>query len=78
VGWLSYYTRRYEQALYHLRRAIAMNPTSEDTYRVLSVLTRTPGTLKSMLEGLPSSWTVGNEGPETVGPWKPYLPVLTR
>jgi hypothetical protein len=55
-----------------------MNPTSEDTYRVLSVLTRTPGTLKSMLEGLPSSWTVGNEGPETVGPWKPYLPVLTR
>jgi hypothetical protein len=59
-------------------RAIAMNPTSEDTYRVLSVLTRTPGTLKSMLEGLPSSWTVGNEGPETVGPWKPYLPVLTR
>ena len=23
VGWLCYYTRRYDQALYHLRRAIA-------------------------------------------------------
>jgi len=33
-----YYTRRYESALYHLRRAIAMNPTSEDTYRVLGLV----------------------------------------
>ena len=38
VGWLSYYSRRYEHALYHLRRAIAMNPTSEDTYRVLGLV----------------------------------------
>jgi DinB family protein len=34
----------------------------------LAVLTRTPGTLRSMLEGLPSSWTGGNEGPDT---WSP-------
>jgi serine/threonine-protein kinase len=38
VGWISYYTRRYEQALYHLRRAVAMNPTSEDTYRVMGLV----------------------------------------
>src|SRR2546427_5717797 len=31
-------------------------------------LTRTPGTLKSLLDGLPSPWTVGNEGPDT---WSP-------
>src|SRR5438132_13318149 len=38
VGWISYYARRYEQALYHLRRAVAMNPTSEDTYRVMGLV----------------------------------------
>ena len=38
MGWISYYTRRYEQALYHLRRAVAMNPTSEDTYRVMGLV----------------------------------------
>src|SRR5438309_12128452 len=38
VGWIGYYSRRYEHALYHLRRAIAMNPTSEDTYRVLGLV----------------------------------------
>jgi len=35
-----------------------------------SVLERTPGTLRSMLEGLPSSWTDGDEGPDT---WSPYV-----
>src|SRR5438445_12951222 len=34
----------------------------------LEVLTRTPGSLRSMLDGLPSSWTSGNEGPDT---WSP-------
>src|SRR3989441_7859826 len=34
----------------------------------VEVLTRTPGTLKSLLDGLPSPWTVGNEGPDT---WSP-------
>jgi len=43
VGWISYYTRRYEQALYHLRRAVAMNPTSEDTYRVMAWCSRNRG-----------------------------------
>src|SRR5207247_1947758 len=37
-GWISYSPRRYEQALYHLRRAVAMNPTSEDTYRVMGLV----------------------------------------
>src|SRR5207249_4018523 len=38
LGWLYYYTRRYESAVHHLRRAIAMNPTSEDTYRILGLV----------------------------------------
>src|SRR5438445_11710132 len=36
VGWISYYTRRYEQALYHLRRAVAMNRSEEHTSELQS------------------------------------------
>src|SRR2546426_754214 len=37
VGWLYFYARRYDQARYHLSRAIAMNPTAAETYRVLAL-----------------------------------------
>jgi hypothetical protein len=35
----------------------------------VAVLARTPGTLRSMLEGLPPRWTESNEGGET---WSPF------
>ena len=35
-----------------------------------AILERTPGTLRSMLEGLPAEWTDATEGPET---WSPYV-----
>jgi hypothetical protein len=35
----------------------------------IEILKRTPATLDSMLRGLPESWLVQNEGPET---WSPY------
>ncbi len=35
----------------------------------VAVLKRTPGTLRSMLAGLPPAWTETNEGGET---WSPY------
>jgi tetratricopeptide (TPR) repeat protein len=37
VGWLHYYARRYDQSRYHLLRAIAMNPTAAETYRILAL-----------------------------------------
>jgi len=37
VGWVYYYARRYEQARYHLTRAIAMNPTAKESYRILGL-----------------------------------------
>ncbi len=37
LGWLYYYARRYDQARYHFTRAIAMNPTADETYRVLAL-----------------------------------------
>ncbi|MDQ3673749.1 MAG: tetratricopeptide repeat protein, partial [Gemmatimonadota bacterium] len=38
LGYLYFYARRYEQANYHLTRAIAMNPTSEESYRVQGLI----------------------------------------
>src|SRR5687767_3638978 len=37
LGWLYYYGRRFEQARYHLSRAIEMDPEAEETYRVLGL-----------------------------------------
>ena len=36
----------------------------------ITVLERTPGTLRAMLDGLPSRWTDSDEGPDT---WSPYI-----
>ena len=38
LGYLYLYARRYEQANYHLTRAIAMNPTSEENYRIQGLI----------------------------------------
>jgi hypothetical protein len=37
-----------------------------------AVLSRTPGTLRALLEGLPPVWTDADEGPET---WSPFVVV---
>ena len=47
----------------------------------IAVLTRTPGTFRAALAGLPDVWITADERPETfedVGPWRQYLPVLDR
>ena len=36
----------------------------------IAVLSRTPATLRAMLDGLPPEWTDATEGPET---WSPYV-----
>ena len=38
LGYTYFYARRYEQARYHLSRAIAMNPDAEESYRVLGTI----------------------------------------
>ena len=45
LGWLYFYGRRYEQAKYHLSRAIEMNPEAEETYRVLGLALAMQGDL---------------------------------
>jgi hypothetical protein len=41
-----------------------------DLHEGVAVLERTPRTLKAMLDGLPSPWIRGTEGPDT---WSPYV-----
>jgi serine/threonine-protein kinase len=38
LGYTYFYTRRFEQARYHLSRAIAMDPDAEESYRVLGLI----------------------------------------
>ncbi|HEU5184033.1 MAG TPA: protein kinase [Gemmatimonadaceae bacterium] len=45
LGWLYFYARRYDQAIYHLSRAIEMNPEAEETYRVLGLARAIQGDL---------------------------------
>jgi tetratricopeptide (TPR) repeat protein len=52
VGWLYYYARRYDRAIYHLRRAVAMSPLAEESYRLLALsqaLAGDPGGGESVL-----------------------------
>jgi Tfp pilus assembly protein PilF len=38
MGWLQYYARQYDAALENLRRALTMNPTAEETHRLLGLV----------------------------------------
>ncbi len=37
VGWVYFYARRYAQAIYHLERAVTMNPLAEEGRRLLGL-----------------------------------------
>jgi serine/threonine-protein kinase len=38
LGYCYVYARKYEQARYHMSRAIAMNPTAEESYRIQGLI----------------------------------------
>jgi tetratricopeptide (TPR) repeat protein len=43
LAWQYYYARRWDQARFHLDRALAMNPTAEETYRELGLILAVSG-----------------------------------
>jgi serine/threonine protein kinase/Tfp pilus assembly protein PilF len=45
LGWEYFYARRFDQARFHLDRAIAMNPIAEESYRVLGLTLAVEGDL---------------------------------
>ena len=46
AGWAYYYARRWEPAVTYLRRAIALNPTAEESHRVLGLVLEQMGALQ--------------------------------
>jgi serine/threonine-protein kinase len=66
LGWLYYYARRYEQARYHLSRAIEMNPEAEETYRVLGLAHAIGGDLVEGERVLREAITLRGAGPYAI------------
>jgi hypothetical protein len=46
-----------------------MNATTFDPFEALPVLRRTPGVLRTLLDGIPGPWIHATEGPDT---WSPF------
>src|SRR2546425_159677 len=66
VGWLYFYARRYDQACYHLSRAIAMNPTAVETYRVLALAFAQQGQWAEAERATREGMTLAAAGPYTL------------
>jgi serine/threonine protein kinase len=52
LGWQYYYARRWDQARYHLERAIAMDPTAEESWRVLGLVHALEGNVEEAVRVL--------------------------
>jgi len=65
LGYLYLYARRYEQASYHLTRAIAMNPTSEENYRIHGLILSLDGQHDEAVRVLREGLELAGEGTYT-------------
>ena len=66
LGWGYYYARRYDQARYHLERAIAMNPNAEESYRVLGLVLALDGEMEEARRVLAEATTMPGAGTYTL------------
>lgn len=67
VGWLYYYARRYDRAEHHLARAIEMNPTSEENFRILGLIQVMAGRADDAVATLREATTMAGTGTLTTG-----------
>jgi serine/threonine protein kinase/Tfp pilus assembly protein PilF len=67
MGWLYYYARRYDQARHHMQRAMEMNPTAEENYRVLGLALAQQGRLEEAERVLREAAALPGAGPYEVG-----------
>ncbi len=67
VGWLYFYSRRYDRARYHLERAIEMNPTAEESYRILGLSLANEGHARESLATLREAVAMPGAGSITDG-----------
>ncbi|MEO5580052.1 MAG: tetratricopeptide repeat protein, partial [Gemmatimonadaceae bacterium] len=62
LGYVYLYARRYEQGSYHLTRAIAMNPTAEESYRVHGLILALDGQIAESERVLREALELAGEG----------------
>ena len=67
MGWLYYYARRYDRAEHHLARAIEMNPTSEENFRILGLVQVMAGRVDEGVATLREATTMAGTGTLTTG-----------
>jgi serine/threonine-protein kinase len=67
LGWIYYYARKYEQARYHITRAIAMNPAAEESYRTLGLILAVDGRLDEAERVLREAVAMRGSGSYTMG-----------
>lgn len=65
LGWAYYYARRFDQARYHQLRAIAMNPTADESYRVLALTLALAGDFPEALRVAREATELPGAGPYT-------------
>jgi serine/threonine-protein kinase len=65
LGWAYFYARRFDQARYHLERAIAMNPTAEETFRTLGLVLSMDGNAEEAIRVLAEAVTMPDAGTYT-------------
>ncbi|HEY3279055.1 MAG TPA: protein kinase [Gemmatimonadales bacterium] len=63
MGWLYYYARRYDQARYHLARAIEMNPNAEESHRIFGLTLALQGQTEEAERVLRDALTLPDAGP---------------
>ena len=65
LGWGYYYAGRFDQARYHLERAITMNPTAEETFRALALTLAVSGDPEDAIQVLGEARLLPDSGTYT-------------
>ena len=63
MGWIYYYGRRFDDARANLERAIAMNPTTDESYRVLALCHAMLGRMSESEQAAREAMLLSAEGP---------------
>jgi len=63
LGWLHYYARRFDDACTDVERAIAMNPTADESYRVLALCQSMLGRWTEAEQSAREAMLLSAEGP---------------
>ena len=66
LGWQYFYAHRYERARHHLERAIEMNPTAEETYRILGLVQSVDGRNEDAIATLRDALALPDAGTYTL------------